>query len=729
MVYTDIGPKTHHEKGRTMNGFEEKRRNWRRIWIIATTLLIIPIIWLSAQAVPQRTEVLSHLVREGLSRWHYTGKPLDEQTGRDAMNEYVRFLDFGKRFLLASDAEQIRQYGQKLTRSLQSGDLTFIDQALALVHGRMDAIWAFIDPIFQSPQSFELSETLELDSEKRDYFATMAELKAHWRQYVRQRILQRMYDLWKEEKGEKDKPKGMPIKSDLIRLELKAREEVRKIFVTYFKRVREIQSEDKLGRFFNAMLSVFDPHTSYFAPRDEEDFNIEMSGSFEGIGALLGERDDHIQVMQIIVGGPSWRDQRLEVGDKFLKVAQGDAEPVDLTGMRVTDAVKLIRGKKGTRLTLTVKKPDGRVEKIVLQRDIVVVEETFARSSVFTDPDKKVRYGYIFLPSFYNDFSGKTKRNSADDVRQAVLDLKASNISGLVLDLRGNGGGALDDAIRISGLFIDEGPVLQVKNRQQGVKVFNDPEPGSIYDGPLVVLIDAVSASASEIVAAALQDYRRAVIIGGKQSFGKGTVQILLDLDEFIRDENPGIKPLGAIKMTVQTFYRVSGDTNQFKGVVPDIVLPASNDYLKIGERYYDYPIKPQVIDPAPFKPVKTGLDLDGLKKNSRERVERSRFFGQIKRYIEILKERQADSSVPLDWKSFFDKQEKEQAMVEGFNTMDPQVRFSVQALGADIPADGDRLAKERKLSLDNWLRDLRKDAYVEEALWVLSDMLALSGV
>lgn len=710
-----------------MNAQEKKRHNWRRTWIVALVVLVIPIIWLRAQT-PQRTEILSQLVREGLSRWHYTGKQLDEQTRRDAMTEYIRYLDFGKRFFLTSDVEHIHQLGSNLLRSLQTGDLTFIDKALLLVQRRMDEIWAHIDPLFQEAQTFDIPESLDLDSDKRGFFTSMADLKAHWRLYIRQRILQRMYDFWQEEKGASETKKTMPQNTDLVRLEKKAREDVRKLFVTYFKRIREIQNEDKQARFFNALLSVYDPHTSYFAPRDQEDFNIEMSGSFEGIGALLGERDDYIQVMQIIVGGPSWRDQHLEVGDKILKVGQADEDPVDITGMRVTDAVKLIRGKKGTFVTLIVRKPDGHSEKIVLQRDIVVVEETFARSSVFTEPDSKTRLGYVFLPSFYNDFSGKTKRNSADDIRKAVLDLKNSGISGLVLDLRGNGGGALDDAIRICGLFIDEGPVLQVKNRQQGVKIFTDPEPGSIYDGPMVVLLDAVSASASEIVAAALQDYKRAVVIGGQQSFGKGTVQILLDLDEFIRDEAPGVKPLGAIKMTVQTFYRISGDTNQFKGVVPDIVLPASNDYMKVGERYYEHPIKPQTIDPAVFKPVKPGYDYERLKKNSRDRVDRSRFFEQIRQYIAILKDRQKNSDVPLDWKTFFEKQEKERKMMEGFNIPEQQAHFTVQAVGEGALQDADRLAKERKLSFDNWLKDLKGDAYVEEALWVLTDILAYSG-
>jgi len=700
---------------------------WGRYVAIALILIIIPIIWLGAQ-VPQRTEVLSHLVREGLNRWHYSGKQIDAQTSRDAVGEYIRFLDYGKRFLFLSDVEQIQKTGQSLADSLKNGDLSFIDQAVDLVQKRMDDVWAFIEPLLKEPLPLNQKEILEMDPDKRQFFSDSEEMHRHWRQYLRQRILLRMVDFWQEEKAEKSEKGVVDAKPDVPRLEKKAREDVYKLFSSYFKRIREIQNEDRLGRFFNALLSVFDPHTSYFAPRDAEDFNIEMSGSFEGIGALLSEREDYIQVMQIIVGGPSWRDQRLEVGDKITKVGQGDDEPVDVTGIRVTDAVKLIRGKKGTRVTLIVKKPDGRVEKIVLQRDIVVVEETFAKAALFSDPEQKARFGYIYLPSFYNDFSGKTNRNAADDVRKAVSDLQRSDISGLVLDLRGNGGGALDDAIRISGLFIDQGPVLQVKNRQQGVKIYTDPEPGSIYDGPMIVMIDALSASASEIVAAALQDYRRAIIVGGQQSFGKGSVQIMLDLDEFIKDNSDQIKPLGAIKMTVQTFYRVSGDTNQFKGVIPDIILPASNDYLKVGERFYDYPIKPQTIDPASYRPVDPAYPLERIKSLSKERTDKSTYFEKIQHYIDILKEHQKNSVVPLDWPSFFERQERERNMIDGFKIPDQQVQFKVKALEALSFGNADRLAKERKDSLDNWLKDLKADAYVEEALWVLTDVLRLQG-
>lgn len=703
------------------------RLYWKRYALIAMGLILIPMIWLGAQ-VPQRTEILSHLVREGLSRWHYSGKQIDALTSRNAINEYIRFLDFGKRYLLSDDVALIQKMGQNLAGLLQSGDLSFVDSAAALVQKRMDEVWAFIDPLLKERQNLDQKDVFQFDSDKREYFTSVEEMQNYWRQFVRYRILLRMYEFWLEEHNGQAPKGSLPDQSDLLRLEEKSRKEVHKLFASYFKRIRDIQDEDRLGRFFNALLSVFDPHTAYFAPRDQEDFNIEMSGSFEGIGALLGERDDYVQVMQIIVGGPSWRDQRLEVGDKILKVGQGEEEPVDVAGIRVTDAVKLIRGKKGTKVVLIVKKPDGRVEKIDLLRDIVVVEETFARAALFSVKGEAAPMGYIYLPGFYNDFSGKTKRNAADDVRQAVLQLKNAGMSGLVLDLRGNGGGSLDDAIRISGLFIDQGPVLQVKNRQQGVKVYTDPEAGSIYDGPMIVLIDAVSASASEIVAAALQDYRRAIVIGGKQTFGKGTVQIMLDLDEFLRDNLEKIKPLGALKMTVQTFYRVNGDTNQFKGVIPDIILPASNDYLKVGERYYDYPIKPQVIDPALYAPLKRGFDLDRIKALSRERTASSHYFQQINGYIEILKKRQQNSTVSLEWSAFFANQENERSMIDRFKIPDQEVRFSIAAMDTVSQADGDRLARERKISLDNWIKDLRGDAYVEEAMLVLRDILDTRG-
>lgn len=395
--------------------------------------------------------------------------------------------------------------------------------------------------------------------------------------------------------------------------ERQARQAVLKSMERLFQRMLQERPDDTDSRYLNALAAVFDPHSLYYPPRDKEDFDIEMSGTLEGIGVLLGENEGRVKVLDVVPGGPAWSQNQIKVEDIILKVGQGVEEPVDIVGMTVSDVARLIRGPKGTEVHLTVRKPDGRMMTLALVRNIVEIQETYARSAMIMTENSGRKYGYIFLPRFYHDFNRDHGRNSTADVRKELEKLNQQQVDGIILDLRNNGGGALDDAVNMSGLFIENGPIVQVKDRRSGVRVHSDSDPDIVFRGPLVVLVNTLSASASEIVAAALQDYGRAVIIGGSHTFGKGTVQMMIDLDRFLAPGLGDLRPLGALAMTIQKFYRITGASTQFRGVIPDIILPESASYLEVGEQYLDHPLPWDTVAAVSFpkwgRPSRCGCD------------------------------------------------------------------------------------------------------------------------
>jgi carboxyl-terminal processing protease len=475
--------------------------------------------------------------------------------------------------------------------------------------------------------------------------------------------------------------------------------------------------------YFNALLAVFDPHSQYFPPRAKEDFDIDMSGTLEGIGALLGEDDGYIKVFEVIPGSPAWIQNLLKVEDIILKVGQGDDEPVDIVGMNVSDAARLVRGKKGSLVRLTVKKTDGRIMQISLIRNVVEIQETYARSAVVFNEKLKKSFGYIFLPKFYHDFNRQNGRNASDDVKIELEKLVAQKVDGIILDLRGNGGGALDDAEKMSGLFIEKGPLVQLKDRNSPPQVHEDRDASISYQGPLVILVNALSASSSEILAAAMQDYRRAIIIGGEHTFGKGTVQVMLDLDRYLPAEMVRYKPLGAITLTVQKYYRITGASTQYQGVIPDIILPDLYSYLDVGEKSMPYSLPWDTISALSFTPWKNQFrDLTEIKARSRQRLNNSVRFIQIAANISRLKKQHEKTTATLNLKQFQTEQDNLFQEAEKFSR--EQVEFPyIQARLLETAADSTTAAKAtQELKRKEWISDLQRDPIVEEATQVLYD-------
>lgn len=668
----------------------------------------------------RREKLLAHLIHTGLEMWHYSGKKIDDDFSKKAFGEFLEYLDYTKGFLLQKDIEELRKYSDKIDDQFAAGSTEMMEAANRRLEQRVRQVMDFYPALLEKPFDFTRKETLELDADKRIHCSGMEELKEYWRKNLKYSALLRYIALLKvnEKAKEQDRQSNKA-------LEEKARKAVSKSFESFFNRVLQAIKNDSLSRYLNSLIQVYDPHSSYFPPIDRETFEMQMSGSFEGIGALLKEGDGFVEVASIVPGGPSWRQKQLQPGDLILKVAQGDEEPVDIIGMRVQDAVKLIRGKKGTLVRLTVKRPDGQILEIPIMRDVVILEETFAKSAVLVHKKLGKRFGYIYLPGFYNDFSRVDGRNSTDDVKKEVEKLKLKKVAGIILDLRNNSGGTLLDAVRMSGLFIPEGPVVQVKNKRSRVEALRDPDTGIVHSGPLVVLINSLSASASEILAGALQDYNRAAIIGSAHSYGKGTVQTMINLDRFIPRKPGKSASYGALTLTIQQFFRVSGDAIQLKGVTPDIVLPDRFDALKIGEKYLEHPLEWDSVPPVSFKkwrpepPVK-----QAMVEESRKRAQKSSGFEQIRKYIEKVKQLQETTQYSLQLTEVMKRQENLKKEREKLTKSQADLPHIEVLPSAELEKNtSERLNKINKERREEWFKAIKKDLFLGEAVEILNDM------
>lgn len=661
-----------------------------------------------------RAKLLSYVLRQQLSQHHYSEKPLNDDLSRAAYDLFIKQLDFQKRFLIQSDIDQLQPFATRIDNEMQRGQIELPQLAEKLLEERIDQVKVITTDLLKQPVPLDGKEQLETDPEKLDWCKSLPELKERWRKILTYQVLNTMLVL--EEEGDAS-GKG---KENLASLEVKAREKVAKRFNHFFDRLEKDTLRDYYDRYFSAVTRAYDPHTTYLPPQQKEDFEIGMRGSLEGIGATLREEDGFIKVVKIIPGSASARQGELDAEDVILAVAQGKEEPVDVTDARLRDAVELIRGPKGTEVRLTVKKPDGSRKIIPIIRDVVEIEETFVKSMTLDDPTTGRKYGYIKIPSFYRDFTtsllDRNARNVTTDVAAALKSLKPQGISGLIIDLRNNGGGALKDAVNVSGLFIDQGPIVQVKSSGGNIQVLKDSDAGVAYDGPVTILVNRFSASASEIFAAAMQDYHRAYIIGSDHTYGKGTVQTILDLDRSIPFRNMDqYKPLGALKITTQKFYRVSGGSTQYKGVESDMVMPDRMKYVKSGEKYIDYSLPWDTVPATSYHPWNSekALQINRLRSRSTERVAGNEELQEIIKSSEEVKKRQEETEVSLNFKQL--KEEQRQGLEDDAESL---------AMHGDLDADeASAKAKTKADQVRLWQESVRKDPITHEALDVLSDL------
>ncbi|WP_221250269.1 carboxy terminal-processing peptidase [Desulfuromonas versatilis] len=669
-----------------------------------------------------RAKLLSYMVRQQLERYHYSHKALNDQLSKDAFALFLKQLDFQKRFLLKSDVAKLQAYMNQIDDEMQSGDIQLPVVAANLMAERIPQAQALVEELLANPFDFTVQESFETDPEKLDFCENLDQLRERWRQALKFQALTRYLNLIEDE-GLKEAGDQDP---RLEALRGKAREKVLNSNRHFFTRLLQDTRQDHYDRFLNAVTRAFDPHTNYLPPTQKEDFDISMRGSLEGIGATLREEDGYIKVVRVIPGSAAYRQGQLQAEDVILEVAQGSEEPVDVTDTRLRDAVSLIRGPKGSEVRLTVKKADGSRLVIPIIRDVVEIEETFVKGATFPDPASGKTFGYIKIPSFYRDFQGSRLggegRNSTDDVREQLRLMNEQNIAGLILDLRNNGGGALTDAVGIAGLFIETGPIVQVRSSNGQINVLEDRDPKIDYAGPMVVLVNQFSASASEILAGAMQDYGRAIVMGGAHTHGKGTVQTILDLDRTIPLPNMGkYRPLGAIKVTTQKFYRISGGSTQFKGVVPDIVLPDRLGHLKSGEQYSDYALPWDTVAATEFQPWAPALgNLAGLKQQSSARVAASESFNEISQDADSARQKSEQTSQSL----FIDQVRREREEARQHKAA-PAFHEGGEP-GEEEPGDNARLSDEERRNL--WIKETGEDPYVREAMALIGQILALGS-
>jgi len=687
-------------------------------------LFLLPVAALAAfsytyKVQADKDEAIDQILMQSLNNVHYSPLTLNDDFSEKVFKLYMQRLDYNKKFLLQSDVDELKKLNHSIDDDISAGHFGFFDKSYNIITKRVDEAQAYYKEILSQPFDFSKDEEIELDEEKLNFAKNPAELKEAWRKSLKYQVLARMVEMSDSQDKAKEKSDTVKLKSKET-LEADARKKVLKSNDDYFKRIREFDRNDRLAVYFNSITGIYDPHTEFFPPKDKANFDISMSGQLEGIGAQLQEKDGYIKVSSIVPGSASWKQGQLKPGDLILKVAQGSGEPVDLTDMRMDDVLPLIRGKKGTEVRLTVRKPDGSTTIIPLIRDIVVIEESYAQSVILKG---KKNIGYIKLPSFYADFNGNGGRSCSKDIKKELEKLKAEHVDGVILDLRYNGGGSLPDVVDMAGLFIDKGPIVQVKQKTGVPQVLEDKDPSTVYDGPLVVMVNSNSASASEIMAAAIQDYKRGVIVGtSPSSFGKGTVQRFYNLDDYLPAQYNTIKPLGEVKITTQKFYRINGGATQLKGVIPDIVLPDPYYLLDQGEKEQDYPMAWDEIAPAKYTAWKPAYSVDKLKSNSESRVKSSAGFGILNDAAKRLKKQKDNTIVSLNFDKYVAEQKKNKEEAKKMDELDKEIlSMEITTLKADetaATADSVTIAKKK-----DFYKALKKDIYLNETVSIINEM------
>lgn len=669
-----------------------------------------------------KEKLLMQYLFQNLQSIHFNPLALDDSLSVKAFDLYLNRLDYGKLFLLQEDIDRISPYKTMIDDEIRQNSLIFFDITYNLIEKRIREAQPIYEEILAEPFDFERIENFQSRADSLEFSTNKDELRERWRLNLKYQTLTRLLTKLEQLEKKEETSDSLEAPMSYDEAEAWAREKVEKRYKDWFSRLEQTRREERLTMYINSIINVYDPHSEYFPPKAKEDFDIRFSGKLEGIGATLQQEDGYIKVARIVPGSASWRQGDLEVGDLILKVAQeGETDFTDIVDMRLDDAVRLIRGPKGTEVRLNVQKLDGTTAVIPIIRDVVELEETFAKAALIQQGDNNHKIGYIKLPSFYMDFNDPKGRSSAKDVLESIEALKAEGMEGLVFDLRNNGGGSLIDAVRIAGYFIEKGPVVQVKSRYGDPYIFDDKDSRVQYDGPLVVLVNAVSASASEIFAAAMQDYQRAIIIGSTRTFGKGTVQRFFELDKMVDPSYEDIKPLGSVKLTTQKFYRVNGDATQLKGVVPDLILPDRYAYVDIGEIERDYPMPWSEISPTIYQPWQSfSIDYDYLKRNESEKVGKDPTFRLLDEQARFLKMQRNESLIPLSLEQHKQwKTEREEATKKfkqlGKDSLDLQV-FSLQSDLDIIEGDTAKTESTRK-----WHQQLVKDVYLFEAIHLLN--------
>ncbi len=683
----------------------------------------------------EREKLIVKNTRNTLTYLHYKPATVDDKFSENVFNKYLEYIDPSKRFLLQSDYDLFKKDYHNLDDYYKSENLGFYNSTVDTIYKRIADAEKYSMDALSKPFDFNQKENFNIDYKTSKFAKDKNESKDLWRKYLKYNVMLEIISMQDELKGQKkdtldnsssikpikdplaDEKKKITKDTPFAEVEKMAREEVKDLISDYFRRIKQTKRENYFSIYMNSFTEQYDPHTTYFSPTSKEDFEFEMSGQMEGIGAKIQDKRGYATIAELIVGGPAWKSNKLEVGDKIIKVAQGkNGEAKNIVGMILSDAIRLIKGKKGTEVVLTIQKKDGSQQTISLIREVIESEEVFARSSVITD-EKGDKYGIIYLPEFYTPMGKEGGRYPSDDIKKEIDILKKENIKGLVFDVRNNGGGSLEEVVKISGLFINQGPIVQVRRSDGMLKIHEDKDNSIAYDGPLVVMVNELSASASEIFAAAMQDYGRAVIVGSPQTFGKGTVQTILPLDR-----QSGSDELGAIKLTIQKFYRVNGGSTQLKGVQSDIALVDQFTYEDISEASRSEALNWDQIKPLVIAKWPSAFDLAKIKTNSKTRLANNAHLALMNESFKFIKSMEDVKEIPLNLEDYKTYRKTREDKIKKFETLDKyKNNFKFTMNQNDLATTKtDTVLKAKR---NNWFKGMQKDFYLNEAVNVLRDI------
>ena len=667
---------------------------------------------------PNKDKLLVDLVSYVLDKLHYDPKIINDDFSIKVYDDFINAVDSQKRFLLKSDIELFSEYRLLIDDQINSSDITFFNIVHETLKTRISEVENFYEEILEVPFNFQVKEEINLDYDNLEHAENSNELKKIWRKRLKLSVLDGYASKKEINDQEKEKENDNLISDNEI--EKESRTSITENLKDFFQFNSELERSDWFSIYLNTIVTQYDPHTSYLAPEAKEVFDQNISGKFQGIGARLFKRNQQVEISEVIIGGPVWRDNLLNVGDIIIAVAQSlEEEPTEISLMKLSDATDLIKGEKGTNVYLTIKRVDGGVEQVKITRDIVELAETYAKSSIIKDDINT--YGLINLPRFYVDFDDYGERNAASDIKKEILGLKSKGINGLILDLRNNGGGSLKTVVDITGFFIEKGPVVQVKSIGGRKEILRDNDPSVIWDGPLLVLVNEFSASASEILAAALQDYNRAIILGSKQTYGKGTVQNIINLNNVISGNTYG--DLGSLKITTDMFYRVNGGSTQLEGVKSDLIFPNRYSYIDIGEKDLENPLNWNKIDSAKYNNSEKIFNYSQAILNSKNRISQNEYFSLIDQHAFWIKSQQDDKTISLEYTSYKDDLENTKSQNDKLKVIEEfsspySFEWNEINLNSDSTYDDDMQEKR-----DRWLESLKNDIYVDEAMNLLKDL------
>lgn len=666
--------------------------------------------------------VLNEAISQFLSFRHYQPLKEDDSFSERVFKLYVDRLDLNKRYFLQSDFDELNEYKLKLDEEWKSRSMEFFLKSSNLIQKRLLETKAYYTEFLTAPFDLKKNENFETDPEKTKFPRDNSELRESWRKALKFQVMTRVAGNLQAQDEAAGKSDTVKIKT-VDQFEAEARKGLLDNYNDWYDRIRKMDEDDRWSIYINSVISAYDPHSIYMPPRDKERFDITMSGKYEGIGATLRQKDGYLMVVDMFPGSPSWRSKKIEVNDLIMRVAQGDEPSVDILDMKQENAVALIKGPKSTKVRLTIRKRDGSVNEVVLIRAVVIMEESYASSMILQDAGGTVRTGYIYLPQFYQDFQDRDGRKCGDDVAKEIEKLNAEGIDGLIIDLRNNGGGSLPEAVKMAGLFFARGPVVQVKTKEGTPMILDDTDPKIQYGGPLVVMTNYSSASASEIFAAAIQDYGRGIIVGSPSTWGKGTVQRVTNLDEFVNDKFNDIKPLGALSLTIQKFYRINGKTTQLKGVTPDIILPDSYQLMDIGEKEEKFALNWDEIAPAKYTPWNETLPKEKLKSLCEKRISGDDQFNMIRQNAIRIKKDSERTIFNLNLDSYTKELKVQSQEAKKYEKlMKTATGLKIKALESDIALN--KADTARSEIAQRMIEDLSKDIYLEESVMVIKDLI-----